>query len=81
MSRIMDAMGYKNEFEPTGITVKCAGYGRHNGEAGVIFNKPDTNTLYVKFDGNGVFVKVNTLEEMGYTFTAYQPWAQAFFDN
>lgn len=80
MSRIMDAMGYRNEFEPTGITVKCAGDRRHNGEVGTVCSSTRYSSLYVKFDGNGTYLNLETLKEMGYTFTAYQPWAQSMFN-
>lgn len=75
MLKIMDKMGYKNDFEPTGIVVKCEGNGKHNGEVGTAYSNGDT--LYIKF--GGIYVKVDGLKERGYTLTAFQKWAQSAF--
>lgn len=76
MSEIMSAMGYKNEFEPTGIVVNCTGNGRHNGKTGTVYNNTNCNKLYVKFDGDGIFIRIGSLQDRGYKFKSYQEWAQ-----
>ena len=68
MSSIMEKIGYKNEWEPTGIVVHCTGNGRHNGKVGAVYLMRDA--LYVKL--GGIYVKRDNLIERGYTLTTYE---------
>ena len=71
--KVIEALGYKNEFKPTGIVVKCTGDGKHNGKVGAVYLMRDA--LYVKL--GGIYVKRDNLIERGYTLTTYQEYAQA----
>ena len=75
MKKALEQMGYKNEFKPTGIVVKCNGNGKHNNKVGTVHAKG--NTLYIKL--GGIYVKADNLKERGYKLATYQKWAQSTF--